>query len=407
MPDRMSSVRGSSIKATERSRLALGLMAGTSLDGVDAALVRISGPIERPQVRLLRFATLPYAAALRESLLAVAGGERVATGELSTLNVRVGEAFARAALRVCRQAGVPPSRLSVIGSHGQTVFHQGHAAGRTPSSTMQIGEPAVIAELTQAPVVANFRSADIAAGGEGAPLVPMVDYLLLRDARQGSVALNIGGIANVTVIPAGARPEQVFGFDTGPGNMVIDALVRRFTRGRRCYDAGGRRAARGQVIEWLLGEALRFSFFERRPPKSAGREEFGSDFVKRYFLSERPPFRPEDLLRSATELTARSIAGALDRFVLPRAGKAGKLLRLVISGGGAHNRLLVERLRALLPMLTVQPSDDYGWPADAKEAMAFALLADRTTHGLPGNLPGVTGARRQLVLGTLTKTGRA
>lgn len=402
MPDRASS--GRTIK---RSRLALGLMAGTSLDGVDAALVSLSGAAEHPQARLLRFVTVPYSASLRGRLLVVAGGEPVTSGELSALNVSVGDSFARAALRVCREAEVPPERLSVIGSHGQTVFHQGHAAGATPPSTMQVGQPAVIAELTGAPVVADFRSADIAAGGEGAPLVPMVDYLLLNDARQGSVALNIGGIANVTAIPAGARPGQVFGFDTGPGNMLIDALIRRLTRGRRRYDAGGRRAMRGKVIEPLLAEALRFPFFRRRPPKSAGREEFGSGFLDRYFPSSRSSSGPEDLLRTAVELTARSVADALDRFVFPRAGAEGRLRRLVISGGGAHNRLLVARLEALLPALRIEPSDAYGWPADAKEAMAFALLADRTLHGLPGNLPGVTGARRQVVLGTLTMARRA
>ncbi|HEV3279357.1 MAG TPA: anhydro-N-acetylmuramic acid kinase [Terriglobia bacterium] len=383
-------------------RLALGLMAGTSLDGVDAALVRLSGPVARRKARLLKFVTIPYPAALRERLFDVAGGQRLTAGDLSELNVRVGDAFARAALSVCGEAGVQPERLAVIGSHGQTVFHQGCAVGSAPPSTLQIGEPAVIAERTGAPVVADFRSADIAAGGEGAPLVPMADYLLLADARRGSVALNLGGIANLTVIPAGARPDDVFGFDTGPGNMVMDELVRHCTGGRRRYDAGGHQAARGKVIEPLLAKALCFPFFERRPPRSAGREEFGSGFVTRYFLSRRPSYRCEDLLRTAAELTARSIAGAIDRFVFPRVRPQGKLHRLVISGGGAHNGLLVERLQALLPALQVRPSDDYGWPVDAKEAMAFALLAERTVHGLAGNLPGVTGARRPVVLGTLT-----
>ena len=189
--------------------------------------------------------------------------------------------------------------------------------------------------------------------------------------------------------------------------MVMDALVRRFTEGRQRYDTGGGRAARGSVIEPLLGEALRIPFFRRRPPKSAGREEFGIDFVDRYFFPARSRHHPEDLLRTAAELTACSIAAALNRFVFPRVGAAGRLRRLVISGGGAHNRLLVERLSMLLPALRVQPSDDYGWPVDAKEAMAFALLADRTVHGLAGNLTGVTGARRQVVLGTLTMTESA
>jgi anhydro-N-acetylmuramic acid kinase len=226
----------------------------------------------------------------------------------------------------------------------------------------------------------------------------MVDYLLLRDGQKGTVTLNIGGIANVTVIPADAQPLDIVGFDTGPGNMVTDALVRHFTREREYYDAGGRVAALGKVNEPLLASALRHPFFLRRPPKSAGREQFGHAFVAHYFLS-RPRPRFEDLLRTAVELTARTIAGALARFVFPGA----KIDRLIVSGGGAHNRLLVKRLVELLPHLTVELSDRYGLPMDAKEAIAFAILADRTLHGLPGNLPSVTGARRAVVLGKIVK----
>jgi anhydro-N-acetylmuramic acid kinase len=266
--------------------------------------------------------------------------------------------------------------------------------------------------------VADFRTADMAAGGQGAPLVPMVDYLLLRDARKGTVALNIGGIANFTVIPAGAKPEQVFGFDTGPGNMIIDGLVRHFTKGKKTYDAGGRWAAKGRVIEPLLDEMLRLPFFAQKPPKSAGREQFGQQFIQQFFLGAgvgadgvRPgpkalrPYnarcsaRPEDLLRTATELTARTIADSLERFVL---GKIA-IHRLIISGGGAHNRLLVARLGNLLPSLRVHRSDEFGLDVDAKEAIAFAVLADRTMHGLPGNLPSVTGARRPVVLGKMSR----
>ena len=387
------------------SRLALGLMAGTSLDGVDAALVRLSGSPESPEFRLLASSTTPYPARLRQRLLRVAGGEATTAGELSELNFKVGEAFARAAVGLCRRARINPKRLTVIGSHGQTIFHQGSARNQARASTLQIGEPAVIAYLAGAPVVADFRTADIAAGGEGAPLAPMVDYLLLRDDRQGTVALNVGGIANLTVIAAGARPVDVFGFDTGPGNMVIDALVRHYTRGRRLYDAGGRSAAQGLVTEAILRNALTFPFFRRRPPKSAGREQFGSEYVERYFLQRRAP-RPvlfKDLLRTATELSARSIAEALGRFVFPDLPAGSKLHRLVVSGGGAYNRLLLERLQALLPRLWVQRSDGLGLPADAKEAIAFAILADRTFHDLPGNLPKVTGARRAVVLGKLVR----
>jgi anhydro-N-acetylmuramic acid kinase len=239
----------------------------------------------------------------------------------------------------------------------------------------------------------------MAAGGQGAPLVPMVDYLLLRDSRKGTVALNIGGIANFTVIPAGAKPEQVFGFDTGPGNMIIDGLVRDFTKGKKSYDAGGRWAAKGQVIEPLFDEMLRLPFFAQKPPKSAGREQFGQQFIQQFFLKRRG-LLPEDLIRTATELTARTICGALERFVLG----AIAIHRLIISGGGAHNRLLVARLGELLPRLTIHPSDEFGLNVDAKEAIAFAVLADRTIHGLPGNLPAVTGARRSVVLGKISRS---
>ena len=370
------------------------------MDGVDAALVEIRGSAARPRVRLLAFVSTPFPRHVRAWVMRVAAGEAQSASVISQLNFLLGELFARAAVAVCRRGGVSQKRLTVVGSHGQTIYHQGvptRLAGRHILSTLQIAEPAVIAERTGVPVVADFRTADMAAGGQGAPLVPLVDYLLLRDERRGVVALNLGGIANLTVIPARAKPRQVFGFDTGPGNMVMDALVRHFTLGRETYDAGGRVAAMGRVIE-PLNAALRFPFFSRRPPKSAGREEFGWPFVKRYFLSRRRP-RFEDLVRTANELTARTVADALARFVFPRA----KIHRLIVSGGGAHNHLLVRRLRELLPQLSVELSDRYGLPVDAKEAIAFAVLADRTLHGLPGNLPAVTGARRAVVLGKLVR----
>ena len=382
-------------------RLAVGLISGTSMDGVDAALVRLAGSPDHPRVRLLAALTVPYPPRLRRRLLEVAGGGSTSAGEISRLNFLLGEVFAAAALQVCRRARVAPARLAVIGSHGQTVFHHGKPSvprGQRPGATLQIAEPAVIAERTGVRVVADFRTADIAAGGEGAPLVAVVDYLLLKDRQKGTVVLNLGGIANVTVIPAGASPQGVLGFDTGPGNMVIDALVRHASEGRESYDTEGRLAAKGQVLEPLLAELVRFPFFHRRPPKSAGREQFGERFVNRYFLSRRGT-RFKDLLCTATELTARTIADALRNFVLSRAA----IHRLIMSGGGAHNRLLVRRLKELLPELEIQLSDAYGLPMDAKEAIAFALLADRTLRGLPGNLPSVTGARRRVVLGKIAR----
>ena len=390
------------------------------MDGIDAALVRISGPATQPRVRLLAFSTLHYSVPVRQSILRIAAGEPATAGEISQLNFLLGELFAEAALRVCKKAGVSPARLAAISSHGQTIYHQGTAtpeSGKRIASTLQIAEPAVVAERTGAPVVADFRTADMAAGGQGAPLVPMVDYLLLRDARKGTVALNIGGIANFTVIPADAEPEQVFGFDTGPGNMVIDGLARHFTMGQKSYDAGGRWAAKGRVNEPLLDEMLRIPFFSQLPPKSAGREQFGQSFIREFFLnrissdpaSGKPRLTGQignhqspivnDLLRTATELTARTITGALEHFVpggIP-------IHRLIISGGGAHNRLLIVRLTELLRSLRVHQSDEFGFDVDAKEAIAFAVLADRTMHGLPGNLPSVTGARRAVVLGKISR----
>jgi anhydro-N-acetylmuramic acid kinase len=376
-------------------------MSGTSMDGIDAALVRIGGPPEKPRVRLLAFLTRPYQTAERETIAHVASGGPASASTISHLNFLLGELFADAALAVCRRARVSPQRLTVIGSHGQTIYHQGtrsREAGREIASTLQIAEPAVIAERTGVPVVADFRNADMAAGGQGAPLVPMVDYLLLRHAREGRVALNIGGIANVTVIPAAAKPEDVFGFDTGPGNMVIDALVRHFTKGRESYDAGGRLAGLGNVDQAVLAASLADPFFQREPPKSAGREQFGQLFVFRNFFARRRP-RFTDTVCTATEMTARTIADALERFVFSRA----KIHRLIVSGGGAHNQFLIERLDELLPQVEVERSDRYGLPVDAKEAIAFAILADRTMHGLPGNLPSVTGARRPVILGKLVR----
>ena len=407
-------------QSSRRSRLIVGLISGTSMDGIDAALVRISGPATQPRVRLVAFETLAYSVSVRQTILRIATGESATAGEISQLNFLLGELFAEAALRACGTGRVSPSRLAAIGSHGQTIYHQGaptRESRRSITSTLQIAEPSVIAERTGAPVVADFRPADMAAGGQGAPLVPMVDYLLLRDARKGTVALNIGGIANFTVIPADAKPEQVFGFDTGPGNMLIDGLVRHFTKGQKAYDAGGRWAAKGRVLEPLLEEMLRHPFFALAPPKSAGREQFGQNFIGQFFLNRRSSDSAtgkrrmtkqignqqssiiDDLLRTATELTARTIADALERFVL------GKIAvhRLIVSGGGAHNRLLMARLTDLLPDLCVHRSDEFGLDVDAKEAIAFAVLADRTMHGLFGNLPSVTGARRPVVLGKISQ----
>jgi anhydro-N-acetylmuramic acid kinase len=349
-----------------------GVMSGTSLDGIDVAVVEISGR----HIETIGFQSTPYSAETRAAILAVSDAA-THTAAISRLNFRLGELYARAVLRAVRRFG--PVKL--IGCHGQTIYHEG------ASNTLQIGEAAVIAERTGVPVVSNFRARDIAAGGQGAPLVPYVDYLLFRHRTRTRIALNIGGIANITAIPAGAPANQVVAFDTGPGNMVIDALARE--SGQR-YDRGGRIAARGQVNTALLDELLADPYYRRKPPKSAGREQFGAAFVERLKKTRLPM---EDLIATATILTAATIAIAVKPF-----GPAD----LIASGGGVNNPQIMAHLMGFLPEVTPSTSTDYGIHADAKEAIAFAVLAYETWRGRPANLPSATGASRAVVLGELT-----
>jgi anhydro-N-acetylmuramic acid kinase len=376
-------------------QLALGIMSGTSADGIDVALVRISDRT----ARLENFASIPFPAPIREIILQLGEGRATTTVELSQLNFLLGEAFADAALTACRQFRVRPSQIALIGSHGQTVFHQGaptRFCGRLVASTLQIGEPSVIATRTGITTVGDFRPADMAAGGQGAPLVPFVDYLLYRNTRVGRAALNIGGIANVTVIPRSAKITDVFAFDTGPGNMVIDALVRHFTHGRKTFDRNAEMAAHGKLLPPLLAQLLRDKYFLKAPPKTAGREQYGENYVRRV-LAHREARRahPQDVIRTATILTALSVVDAFHRHVLSRT----RVGELIISGGGAHNPLLVAQLEAALPGILLRTSGELGVPEDAKEAFAFALLAWETLHRHPANVPGATGAKKAVVLG--------
>jgi len=386
-----------------QSRLILGLMSGTSVDGIDAALVRISPSIKdnAAHARLEDFATLPFPRAVRAAVLRMAEGVCVSTGELSQLNFRVGRVFADAALLACRKFRLDPRRLSLIGSHGQTVFHQGKPTrflGEAVSSTLQIGEPAVIAARTGVTTVGDFRPADMAVGGQGAPLVPWGDYLLFRDEHRGRAILNIGGIANVTIIPKGAGPQSVVAFDTGPGNMIVDGLVRHFTAGRQAYDPGARMASRGNLLPALLEALLAESYFRQPPPKTAGREQYGNSYVEKILRwGRRHRARPEDLVRTATLLAALSIVDAINRWVVPRTS----LSQLIVGGGGARNPLIMAQLSALLRGIEILPSEKLGVPGDAKEAFIFALLANETIHGRPANLPSATGARRPAILGKI------
>ena len=346
-------------------------MSGTSLDGIDVAIVEVLGR----RIRTIGFLSTPYSEATRAAILAVS--DAVAqTSAISRLNFQLAELYARAVLRAVRRFGP----VDLIGCHGQTVYHEGR------SNTLQLGEPAVLAERTGLPVISNFRARDIAAGGQGAPLVPYVDYLLFRHPKRTRVALNIGGIANITVIPAAAAPEDVVAFDTGPGNMVIDALAREMGQP---YDRGGKIAASGRVDTALLDELLADPYYRRKPPKSAGREQYGAAFVARLKTTGLPL---RDLIATATVLTAATIAMAI----------GNRSADLIISGGGVHNSQIVAHLAGFLPAVSISTSTDHGIDADAKEAIAFAVLAHETWRRKPSNLPSATGARRAVVLGSIT-----
>ncbi|HVA95457.1 MAG TPA: anhydro-N-acetylmuramic acid kinase [Candidatus Dormibacteraeota bacterium] len=381
--------------------LALGMMSGTSADGIDVALVRISGR----SASLENFVAFPFAPRVREAILKLGEGRPVTAGEISQLNFLLGEVFADAALSACRQFRVAPAKIAFIGSHGQTIFHQGVAerfCGRQVASTLQIGEPSVIAARTRITTVGDFRPADIAAGGQGAPLVPFVDFLLYRHAQIGRVALNIGGIANVTVIPAGAEMEDVFAFDTGPGNMVIDALVRHFTQGRKTFDKNGESAARGTLLPGLLARLLHDDYFSKLPPKTAGREQYGEKYVRSLLsLQEARRAKPENIIRTATILTSLVILDALHHFVTPQT----KIGELIVSGGGAHNPVLMAQIESGLDRVRLRTADELGVPGDAKEAFAFAVLAGQTMRKRPANVPGATGATKPAVLGKVCYAG--
>jgi anhydro-N-acetylmuramic acid kinase len=365
-------------------------MSGTSLDGIDVAIVEIHGRrIQAGSIEAIGFQTTAYSGRLRARLLKPEDSR-----EISSLNFELGELYAKAVLRAVGSYGP----VELIGCHGQTIYHEGG------KHTLQIGEAAVIAERTGTPVVSNFRAADIAAGGQGAPLVPYVDYLLFRHPRRMRIALNIGGIANITVIPPAAAPEQVTAFDTGPGNMVIDALAQEFSNGKLRCDRDGKIAASGKPDVRLLDDLLSDPYYRRPPPKSAGREQYGAEFVHRMKQSGLPM---RDLIATATALTARSIAIAVREY---QAGAAGAIyispVDLIVSGGGVHNPRIMGMLASYLPGVAISTSADHGIGVDAKEAIAFAVLAHETWRRRPSNLPSATGARHAAILGSITR-GRA
>jgi anhydro-N-acetylmuramic acid kinase len=382
--------------------LVLGMMSGTSADGIDVALARIFGAPPKLNAKLLGHTSVKFPHALRKEILRVAEQHPITAGALSQLNFRLGEVFADAVLVACRKFRIPLKKIALIGSHGQTIFHQGKPAnylGRPTASTLQIGEPSIIAARTGITTVGDFRPADIALGGQGAPLVPYMDYLLYRHAKLGRVSLNLGGIANITVLPRAAKAQQVFAFDSGPANMLIDALVSHFTHGRQRYDKDATLATQGRSLPALLDDLLRDAYLKLAPPKSTGREYYGHAYLKKLLaLGRRHHAKPNDLVRAATILTALSVVDALNRFVLPKT----KIHQLIVSGGGTHNPLILAQLSAALPGIEVLPSSHLGILEDAKEAFAFALLGYEAFHQRPANLPYATGAHGPAILGKIS-----
>lgn len=379
-------------------------MSGTSADGIDVALVEINGAAPNLATRLEGHFQLPLPAYIRERILRLANGAETITAEVSELNFLLGETFASAAIRACKHWRVLLKSVSLIGSHGQTVFHLGSAARfqgkKRAASTLQIGETSIIAERTGITTIGDFRTADMAAGGQGAPLIPFVDYLLYRDPSRGRVALNIGGIANVTVIPAGAEPGDVFAFDTGPGNMIVDALMDKITHGKAAYDRDGQYALSGRTIQGLLVRMMREPYLRKKPPKSTGREFFGAQYAQMLLAwGHHHHSSNADVVRTATVFTPLSIADAFRRFIIPRA----QIHELIVAGGGARNPLMMAQLAAALPGIEVVAASQLGVPVEAKEAFGFALLAYETFHGRPSNLPSATGAKHAAVLGKIVR----
>lgn len=374
-----------------------GVMSGTSADGINVALARIQGT-SALKIKLLGHAEYPYARTVRDFVLSTMNSPRASVANLARLNFLLAELYAEAVHSVQKTFR---TKAQLVGCHGQTLYHQGDPArflGRKLAVTWQTGDGSILAARLGVPVVSDFRPADMAAGGKGAPLVPFFDFILYRDSRVGRIVQNIGGIANVTAIPAGSSADDVIAFDTGPGNMVIDAITEKLFR--RPYDRDGQIAARGAILNNVIADFLRNPFFRRKPPKTAGREEFGHEF-SREFIRLCGRAKPADIVATATAFTAKSISDAIQHFVLR--GNA-KYRDFIASGGGARNPTLMAMLaNELRPLgLHVRFSDEFGIPSEAKEATAFAVLAYQTWNRKPANLPSATGAKRPAILGKIS-----
>ena len=375
-------------------RLVVGLMSGTSADGIDAVLTKITGCGLSTKVEQLGFYFLPFDQETRHAILNICSGESGGTREICLLGTHLGKLYAQAVRELLKASGTDQADL--IGCHGQTVYHipdETDYLGNSIRGTLQIGDPSYLAEEFGCPVVSDFRIRDMAAGGLGAPLVPYTEFLLYRSETEDVALQNIGGIGNITLLPAGCTLDEVTAFDTGPGNMVMDALAAKITNGALGYDEGGRLAASGNVIPELLEWMIQDPYLKRTPPKTTGREYYGAEYVEKLLSIGDHPL--VDILATATAFTARSIALSLRRFspIMPS--------RLVVGGGGSRNPTLLRFLQQDLPEVKVQTQEDLGLDSDAKEAVAFAILANEALFGICNNAPSATGARHGVVMGRI------
>ncbi|MGE6376442.1 anhydro-N-acetylmuramic acid kinase AnmK [Peribacillus muralis] len=374
----------------------VGLMSGTSLDGIDAALVRVNNGGLKTEIEMIDFITHPFPKDVEEEIIQSLSINTSNVQLICSLNFKLGKLFSEATKEVCQKAGLPLKDLDLIGCHGQTIYHQPLQEQNMVPSTLQIGEPAVIAYETNTPVISNFRTMDMAAGGQGAPLVPYTEYVLYRSESKGRLLQNIGGIGNVTVLPKQATLDDMYAFDTGPGNMIIDEVCRQLFHSK--YDEGGEIAKQGHVNEELLSHCLSHPYIMSHPPKSTGRELFGKQYVEN-LLKKFETVPGQDILTTVTMFTAKSIVENYRAFILPKT----EIEEVIIGGGGSYNNTLIEMIQSLLgDSITVLTQEELGYSSEAKEAVAFALLANETFQGKPSNVPSATGAKKAVILGNIT-----
>lgn len=383
-------------------RLVIGLMSGTSVDGIDTALVRIKGKGEDTKIELLEFENYPYKPEMRERIFRIFNPDTSSVDEICHMNFLLGEIFADAALKIIKKAGIKNNDVDLIGSHGQTIYHIPNGiwdSGYTVKSTMQIGEAAVIAERTGIITVSDFRVRDMAAGGQGAPLVPYTEYLIYRDKNKTVALQNIGGIANVTILPKCGLPKDIMAFDNGPGNMVIDEVTKRVTNGKVRYDKDGILAKNANVNDGLLVKLLNDDYFSKEPPKTTGREYFGTVYVDKLIdAANEMNVKGNDLIATVTALTAKSIVKSYEDFIMPKY----KIDKVIIGGGGSYNKTLLDMIKMYLGNIQVITQEDMGFNSDAKEAIAFAILANETINGNYNNIPSATGAEHPVIMGKIS-----